>query len=180
MYCINLKKKLNGKIYCKADNKEINMNECSLCSKKQFKAISSQFSSFSTNVSKKQINPHTKDMAYKKTIHKSKSYKIVKLERNRYSVFTDNMTRCYICGKPKDEIHELIFGKNRQNSMKYGFTLPLCWECHKMIAHKDREFIERMQDECQEYFESNYGSRDDFINIFGMSFKDKHKKRLGN
>ena len=90
------------------------------------------------------------------------------------------MNVCYLCGKPKDEIHELIFGKNRQNSMKYGFTLPLCWECHKMKAHKDREFIERMQDNCQEYFESHYGSRDEFIKIFGQSFIDKHKKRPGN
>ncbi len=180
MYCENLKKKLNGKLYCKLNNKEIKKGECSLCSKKQFKAIPRDFSKINTNVSKKQIKSHTKDKIYKKPIHKSRNYKIVKLERNRYSIFTDNMNVCYLCGKPKDEIHELIFGKNRQNSMKYGFTLPLCWECHKMKAHKDRKFIERMQDNCQEYFESHYGSRDEFIKIFGQSFIDKHKKRPGN
>ena len=31
-----------------------------------------------------------------------------KIEKQRFSILTTDFTKCYICGKPKNEIHELF------------------------------------------------------------------------
>ena len=51
---------------------------------------------------------------------KQKSSKLAKLERNRFSIITKDLEHCYICTKKgmknisKDDLHELLEGKNRQ------------------------------------------------------------------
>ena len=67
---------------------------------------------------------------------KKKSYKLNKLEKNRTSILTNKLDRCYICGRPKEHLHEVFFGKNRINSMKYGCIAPLCASCHNKV-HQD-------------------------------------------
>lgn len=52
------------------------------------------------------------------------------MERDRFSLFTDNMNKCYFCPNKKDHTHEIFCGRNRQNSMKYGLCLPICESCH--------------------------------------------------
>ena len=42
---------------------------------------------------------------------KKKSKKLAKLEKNRYSIFTDDYTHCYYCKKyAKTDIHE-VYGR---------------------------------------------------------------------
>ena len=68
---------------------------------------------------------------------KKKSNKLAKLERNRFSILTDDLDHCYICKKFKfkevkrDDLHEIFGGRNRQICMRYGFVAPLCRQCHE-------------------------------------------------
>jgi len=44
---------------------------------------------------------------------------------------------CLVCGKPKQEIHHLVFGRGlRELADKDRLTIPLCSECHREI-HKN-------------------------------------------
>lgn len=99
---------------------------------------------------------------------KKKSYKITKLENNRYSILTEDLERCIMCGKPKDNLHEVFFGKNRQLSMKWGCVIPLCYTHHIMI-HNNHAIDLTWKIKTQEAFESVYN--DDFIKIFGKNYK---------
>lgn len=56
---------------------------------------------------------------------KKRTYKLSKSETNRTSIFTDNLDHCIICGKKKDNLHEVFFGRNRQLSIKYGLSYTI-------------------------------------------------------
>lgn len=97
---------------------------------------------------------------------KKKSSKLAKLERNRFSVFYDDLGVCCNCGSTyKMTKHEIFEGKNRQNSMKYGFVLPLCLRCHGNLQ-EDTEFNKKWKNKAIDYFEENIGTADDFRKIF--------------
>lgn len=97
---------------------------------------------------------------------KKKSSKLAKLERNRFSVFFDDLNTCMNCGKVwQITKHEIFEGKNRQNSMKYGFVLPLCLKCHQQLQ-EDTEFNKEWKNKAIDYFEENIGTADDFRRIF--------------
>lgn len=98
---------------------------------------------------------------------KNKTYKLAKLERNRISILTDDLTHCYICGKTKQHIHEVFFGRNRQNSMKYGCCIPICLYCHQMI-HNNIELDSKIKKEMQIRFGEIYD--EDFISIFKKNY----------
>lgn len=110
MNCIYLKQKLNRKFECKLRKKEILLKDCINCSYKKYKKC-------------------TKKSDYCAKL-KQRSKKLAKLERNRFSLFTNNMNKCYFCLNKKDHIHEIFCGRNRQNSMRYGLCLPICELCH--------------------------------------------------
>lgn len=100
---------------------------------------------------------------------KQRSNKLSKLERNRFSVFHDGES-CYLCGSNYQLTWDELFkGRNRQNSMKYGFCLRLCLNCHRRI-NEDYDYINNWQIKSQMYFEEHYGSRDDFIKIFYKNY----------
>lgn len=144
MKCIYLKQKLNRKLECKKDKNKIIFIDCVNCPFKEY---------------------HFPDSG--KTI-KSRSSRLAKLERNRESLFTQNMDKCYFCGKKKEHIHEVIFGKNRTNSMKYGLTLPLCSKHHQLM-HKDKVLIAEYKKKGQLLFSKNYPNLD-FEDIFKRNY----------
>jgi len=152
MNCKYLKIKLNKKFECKKTNKIINPKDCSSCKNKEYKA------------STEYCRPQQKNLSIKK-----KSSKLAKLERNRYSVFTDDLEYCIICGKKKEHIHEVFFGAYRQRSIKFNMCIPLCSFCHAEM-HKNHEWQQYWHDKGQMYFEKNIGSRDEFIEVFGKSY----------
>lgn len=39
---------------------------------------------------------------------KKRTAKQNKLEKERFSILTTDFTKCYICGKPKNDIHEIF------------------------------------------------------------------------
>ena len=101
---------------------------------------------------------------------KRKTSKLRKLEKNRYSVFFDSLSMCMNCGSMYQITkHEIFSGRNRQNSMKYGFVLPLCERCHEQLQ-ENREFTDKWHIKGQHYFEENYGSREEFIKIFRINY----------
>lgn len=81
-----------------------------------------------------------------------------KLEKNRFSILTNDLTKCFICGSPKQELHEIYFGKNRTNSMLFGCVVPLCFEHHRgnFGVHHDHKLDLYLKQLCQEKFEQIY------------------------
>lgn len=141
---------MNRTVYCKKSKELIHISKCNGCKHKEYK----------------QYKPMQQKKNYK---IKNKSSKLAKLEKNRFSIFTDNLDKCYFCENKKDHLHEVFAGRNRQNSMKYGFVLPICEKCHSKCQN-DVLFNHRWYIICQKYFESNIGTRNDFINIFRKSW----------
>lgn len=99
-----------------------------------------------------------------------KSNKVSKLEKNRFSILTDDLNRCFICDKQRDDINEIFMGRNRQNSMKWGLCIPMCRRCHNDY-HKDRKMQEYFMKMGQEAFEKTYPN-EEFIKIFLKNYKD--------
>lgn len=99
---------------------------------------------------------------------KYKSSKLQKLERNRYSILTNDLEHCYICGNPLVEKHEIYGGSNRQVSMKNGFVVPLCREHHRLLTDNPLMALPLKQ-ECQKEYERT-NSREDFIKLVGKSY----------
>ena len=100
---------------------------------------------------------------------KTKSNKLANLERKRFSVFTDNMDKCYFCDNTRMDKHEIYRGKNRTNSMKFGFVLPLCRVHHNMYQD-DVLFNKYWHEFAQKFFEEHYGTREEFISIFRKNY----------
>ena len=99
---------------------------------------------------------------------KKKSSKLAKLEKNRFSIITKDLEHCYLCGNKKQELHELIEGKNRQASMKYGLVIPICRKCHNLVTN-DRTLQEKLHKVAQKEFEKHYKT-ENFVQIFGKNY----------
>lgn len=93
---------------------------------------------FPKNGTKKQEKESSKQV----TRIKQKSSKLAKMERNRTSIITDKMDKCFICGKKKDDLHEIFRGRNRKKSMQYGLVVPLCRDCHKKVDNNRADSLE--------------------------------------
>jgi hypothetical protein len=135
-------KKYKKYMYCSILKQEITYNDCLNCGYKEYKE--------------------------RKPI-KKRSYSLSKAEKERFSILTTNLNKCSICGKKRDNLHEIYEGKNRQVSMKYGCVIPLCYKCHIKIQD-DRVLSLLWKVKCQEMFEKVYPNLD-FISIFGRSYK---------
>ena len=156
-YCINLKKRKN-KPYCKLLNKEIRFSLCRECDNKEYKK---------STFNKK--SPATSGLQ-KPAKMQNKSNKLASLERNRYSVFSDDTERCYLCDSTyKLTWHEIYAGKNRQNSMRYGLCLRLCLNCHSK-EQENSQFNDYWHKQGQLYWEKNIGSREEFIKVFRRNY----------
>lgn len=102
---------------------------------------------------------------------KKRTYKQTKAEKNRISIFTDDLEHCIICGKKKDNLHEVLFGRNRQLSIKYGLVIPLCLECHREM-HRSIELQEMWHGKGQAIFEKTYPELN-FLTIFRKNYCQK-------
>ena len=59
-------------------------------------------------VNKEDSKSSLKTILKRNTPIKKRTAKQNKLEKERFSILTTDFTKCYICGKPKNEIHELF------------------------------------------------------------------------
>lgn len=172
-YCINLKKRKN-KPYCKLLNKEITFSLCKKCDNKEYKKSTSikkspVASGLSNNSQMRKKTQSLEKISPKKVKIRNKSNKLANLERNRKSVFTDNLDICYLCGKKKNDLHEVYAGRNRINSIKYGFVLPLCRECHS-LNQNNSFFNDYWHKQGQLYWEEFIGTREGFISVFRRNY----------
>lgn len=95
------------------------------------------------------------------------------MSKRLWSVFTDDMDHCYFTGTAQVERHHIFGGANRKNSEKYGFIVPLRPDIHPngVYAGQSAKLIDvKLKTMAQEYFEREYGTRDDFRRIFGKSY----------
>ena len=167
-YCIHLKKRKN-KPYCKLLDREITFSLCRECDNKEYKkSTSNKKSPVKSRQMRKNAQSLTKEQQKKIKMH-NKSKKLTKLERNRTSVFTNDLEHCYLCGKKKNDLHEIFGGRNRLNSIKYNLVLPLCRECHS-LNQNNPFFNDYWHKRGQEYFECNISSRDEFIKVFRRNY----------
>lgn len=112
-----------NKYICKRTNKEIKYSDCKNCPYKEYKER-------------------------KTDSIKKRSSKLAKLERERFSLFTDDLEHCIICGKSPVNKHEIFGGRNRLNSIKYGLVIPLCTcKHHNQVECKGIHFDRKLQDE---------------------------------
>jgi hypothetical protein len=104
-----------------------------------------------------------------KTGLKKKSKKLAKLEKDRFSIITKELDICYMCNTTKKEdLHELIEGKNRQLSMKYGLVIPICRKCHIKVTN-DKTLQEKLHKVAQKKFKNHY-KNENFVQIFGKNY----------
>lgn len=99
---------------------------------------------------------------------KKKSSRLAKLEKNRFSIITKDLEHCYLCGNKKQELHELVEGKNRQASMKYGLVIPICRKCHILVTN-NRTLQEKLHKVAQKEFKKHYKS-ENFVQIFNENY----------
>lgn len=99
---------------------------------------------------------------------KKKSSRLAKLEKNRFSIITKDLEHCYLCGNKKQELHELVEGKNRQASMKYGLVIPICRKCHILVTN-DRTLQEKLHKVAQKEFKKHYKT-ENFVQIFRKNY----------
>lgn len=145
--CKYLKQKVNRKLECKKDKNRMPFKDCNGCPYKDFK-------------------PNESNM----TKLKRKSSKLARLERNRFSLFTDDLEHCIICGRKRDHIHEVFFGRNRQNSIIYKLCIPLCFDCHYKM-HNDIKLQTLYHKKGQALFEETYPDLE-FEDIFKINYLD--------
>ena len=144
MNCKNLKQKLNRKLYCKKLKRDIIISECSNCKYKEYL--------IKTNSTKL----------------KNRTSKQAKLERNRFSILTSDLDHCVICSAKKEHLHEVCFGRNRINSIKYGLVIPLC-SLHHTEMHRNKEWQEYWHKKGQQAFIAYYPDLD-FFKIFKINY----------
>lgn len=78
---------------------------------------------------------------------------------------------CMLCGSPYVEWHHVFFGRNKDNSTKYGLVVPLCPGHHRgnESPHMDRDIDLMLKAKGQKAFEEIYG-HDKFMEVFDMNY----------
>lgn len=96
--------------------------------------------------------------------------------KKMWSALTDDLEHCYVTGNCNVAIHHVFPGTGRRKLCdKYGFIVPLEPALHNMSSasvhsNPNTGLDLRLKQECQKYFESHYGSRKKFIEVFGKSY----------
>ena len=94
------------------------------------------------------------------------------MAKKRESILVDDLQYCLVCGRPHPHLHEVFFGRNRQRSICDKMVLPLCYEHHEGDSgpHMDRTTDLFYKKLAQEKWEATYGSRSEFIKLYGKSY----------
>lgn len=122
-----------------------------------------------TSLRSKQLRPCNNKPSTLKSKGSNKTKSVNR--KTAFSIMTNNLNRCYITGDQIGvHIHHIFGGSNKKNSEKYGFIVPLRADWHNMAdygIHFNRELELKYKRFCQDYWLSHYGTKEDFILIFG-------------
>lgn len=144
MNCMFLTKRSKKNIFfwfCRRNKIKIELKDCSECDLKEFKK-------------------------YKKIIQKSS--KLKNIENKRFSILTNDFSKCYKCENKKQHIHEIYGGRNRQISIRNGFCIPICEKCHRK-TEDDMLFDRELKKECQKIFEKDH-TRIEFLKLIDKNY----------
>lgn len=99
------------------------------------------------------------------------------MAKRLWSVFTDDMDRCYFTGSSAVERHHIFESRQgfKKKSEARGFVIPLRPDLHPngagFVRSDENLQIDRiLKQMAQTYYEEHYGSRDDFRKEFGKSY----------
>ena len=97
------------------------------------------------------------------------------MAKRLWSVFTDDMEHCIETGTPYCHRHHIFGASNRLKCEWYGFVIPIAWNLHEFGADSIHENPNKGLDlkwkqKAQEYYESDYGTREQFIKEFGRNY----------
>lgn len=93
-------------------------------------------------------------------------------DSQRFSIITNDLLRCYVCGAFTGiELHEIFFGSGRRDLSKvYGLVVPLCEQCHRgtngVHGKNGHELDLQLKAIGEAAFESHY-PESNFIKVFG-------------
>lgn len=156
MNCKNLRnrtKKGNHYIYCIIKKRVINFEECKNCDYKEYKK-------------------------YKPL--KSRTNKLAKKEKNRFSIIYPDLTKCCKCGLKNGDFdirinkythiekNEVFEGSHRQASIRLGMVAPLCVYCHNQF-HNDANINLIYKAQFQKEFLKTH-TNEEFISNFGQDY----------
>ena len=93
---------------------------------------------------------------------------------NRFSILQD-IKQCYVCGTTQNiHIHEVYYGKNRQNSIKWGCCVYLCGKHHNQSnegVHFNKKLDQELKIKMEQRFLTYYNKTiEDFISIFKKNY----------
>lgn len=141
--------------------------------------------SYSTLRANKSLRQCTLDK-YKQSVEsgvKTPKKGVQKPYKPRYeyaSIFTSDLKKCFITGCSdgyvgnvyhKIHIHHIFGASNKANSEKYHFIIPLRDDYHVITSysvHQNKDFDLTLKRFCQEYWLFCYGTKEEFINVFGQ------------
>lgn len=88
-----------------------------------------------------------------------------------FSAFTDDLSRCYVCGRPYPNLHHMMNGANKKKAEQYGLILPLCINHHTGAegVHTKPEKMLACRQMAQRKFEEEH-TRDEWVKIFGKNY----------
>ena len=102
------------------------------------------------------------------------------------SIFTNDFDTCAIThihrGARRIECHHVYGGANRKRSTRYGFVIPLVdvihingsaandKECKRLTGRSLKDLDLYLKRTCQRYYETNIGTRRQFLDEFGRSY----------
>lgn len=94
-----------------------------------------------------------------------------------WSIFTTDMNHCYYTGSNVVERHHVFYGMGgdkKKPCEEYGYVVPLRPDLHPngvQATEYARKVLDLyLKQECQKDFESKYGTREEFVRIFGRSY----------
>lgn len=93
-------------------------------------------------------------------------------------MITEYTGLCLICGKPKEEVHHLVYGRGMRNlAEEDNLKVPLCRTCHKSIhsnevAGKMSKILGQMEFEMQRVAKGipQEIAREEFRKRYGRSY----------
>ena len=84
------------------------------------------------------------------------------------------MEHCYFTGNTQVHIHHIYYGPYRKASEKYGFVIPLAYYLHEFTpesvhGNPNKGLDLKLKQMAQRYFEEHYGTREEFVEVFGKN-----------
>lgn len=99
------------------------------------------------------------------------------LDKDRFSIITEKLDRCYVCGSSPVHLHEVFYGTaNRKLSKEDGLVIPLCPAHHNMSnmgVHFNKALDEKIKQQAEKIWLKEYSKTvDDFIKRYGKNYLD--------